>query len=339
MSSTQPKVVLVAGATGKQGRATISALLKGPNAQQFRILALTRNASSSAAKRLSTDFPERLTVVEGDLSTKESLRAVFERSRAEGTDIWGVFAVMAYPGLGVDSAGEEMQGKNLAEAAHENKVGCFVYTSLERAGEMFDEEAPPGSTHAAKVKIERRIKELGLPWTILRPTRFMENFQGQMGGLGWSIFSVGLKPTTTLHLIAADDIGHTAAGVFQNPDMFKSQVLVLRGDDLTSPEQFDIYRKAVGRNISSIPNFVARGILRMNAHLQEMIELFEKTSAAVAEGKVPDFEGQLELARKAAALGGGKLTTFEEWAIASVHQKNDEGWNKVSLLSLFTGRH
>ena len=120
--------------------------------------------------------------------------------------------------------------------------------------------------------------------------------------------------------------------------MFKSQVLVLRGDDLTCPAQYEIYRKAVGSNISSVPNIVAKGILRLNAHLQEMyvvflicrflttrflsdvpsfvvrMDLFEKTSAAVAEGKVPEFEGQLDMARKAAVLGGGKLRTFEEWA-------------------------
>ncbi|KAL0576966.1 hypothetical protein V5O48_005008 [Marasmius crinis-equi] len=333
-------LILVTGATGKQGRATVSALQKSPKAQEFRILGLTRNASSPAAKKLAEDFSE-VTVVEGDLNSHDSIRGVFEKWKGEGGGIWGVFSVMAYPGLGKDSAGEEKQGKVLAEVAHEYNVKCFVYSSLERAGEMFDEEAIPGSTHAAKVKIERRIKELGLPWTILRPTRFMENFQGQLGGLGWSVFSVGLKPTTTLHLIAADDIGHAAAGVFQDPDQFKSKVLVLRGDDLTCPEQYQVYRKATGKKISSVPNLVARGILGMNAHLQEMIDLFEKTSAAVAEGKVPEFKVQLELARKAAALGGGKLTTFEEWSVTSVQnaKENDAGWNQVSLLSLFTGKH
>ena len=111
MASNQQKTILVAGATGKQGGATNITLLNGPNSQQFRIVALTRDASSSAEKKLAADFPERLSVVEGDLNSKESIRTVFERLKAEGADVWGVFSVMVYPGLGVDSVGEETQGK------------------------------------------------------------------------------------------------------------------------------------------------------------------------------------------------------------------------------------
>ncbi|KAG7098121.1 hypothetical protein E1B28_000093 [Marasmius oreades] len=333
----ESKLVLITGATGKQGRATISTLQR--SSKDFHVIALTRNASTPHSTSLASEF-ERVTIVEGDLNSHDSIRGVFESWKGKGRDgqgIWGVFAVVAYPGLGNDSAGEERQGKIIAEVAHEYKVSCFIYSSFERAGEIFDDKAEPGSSHIAKVRTERRIKELGLPWTILRPTRFMENFEGQMGGLAWSIFSVGLKPTTTLHLIAVKDIGKVAAGVIQNPEPFKSQVLVLRGDDLTCPKQAEIYKKATGKNISSVPSIVAKGILGMNKHLKEMIEFFERTSAAVADGSVPEFDSQLELTKKVCP----KLTTFEEWSIAVGKGKvsSQPGWNKVSLVSLFTGRH
>ncbi|KAF9263788.1 NAD(P)-binding protein [Marasmius fiardii PR-910] len=331
------KLVLVTGATGKQGRATISALQS--SSKDFHVIALTRNASTPAARSLATGF-ERVTVVEGDLNSHESIRGVFESWKGKGKDgkgIWGVFAVIAYPGLGVDSAGEELQGKVIAEVAHEYNVSCYIYSSFERAGEIFDDETKNGSTHMAKVRVERRIKELGLPWTILRPTRFMENFEGSMGGLGWSIFSAGLKPTTTLHLIAVEDIGRAAAGVLQDPEPYNKQIMILRGDNLTCPQQAEIYKKATGKNISSVPKIVARGILRVNPHLREMIEFFENTSGAVADGKVPEFESQLELTKKVCP----KMTTFEDWsvAVAKGRDSSSAGWNKVSLVSLFTGRH
>ncbi|KAK1231901.1 hypothetical protein PQX77_004969 [Marasmius sp. AFHP31] len=341
-TNTTSKVILVTGATGKQGRATVSALRNVSSTQQYHILGLTRNASSPGAKKLTADFPEGFAVVEGDLNSYKSIRDVFERSKREEGGIWGVFAVFAYAGLGNDASGEERQGKILARVAHEYGVGCFIYSSAERAGEMFDDEAKPGSSHAAKVQIEKRVKELGVPWTILRPTYFMENFEGHLGGLAWSIFSAGMNATSALHLIAVDDIGRAAAGVFQNPETFLSQVLVLQGDKLTSSKQDGVYRRVTGRSLSSVPVWVARGILAINAHLQEMINMFDKTSVVAAEGKVPEIRGQLDLGCQAIMLGGSKPLTFEEWIITSmqvqVREKN-AGWNKVSMFSLLTGRH
>lgn len=111
------KTILITGATGKQGRALIDALCSGPSQDptdsltvpdSFRILALTRKADSPGGQHLAKD--RNVEVVEGDLDSPESIRKIFEDAKRLG-GIWGVYCVLAYPGLGANAEGEERQGK------------------------------------------------------------------------------------------------------------------------------------------------------------------------------------------------------------------------------------
>jgi hypothetical protein len=53
---------------------------------------------------------KHVTVVQGDLDSPESIRRIFEDQKDKG-GIWGVFSVLAFPGLGANADGEERQGK------------------------------------------------------------------------------------------------------------------------------------------------------------------------------------------------------------------------------------
>lgn len=105
--------ILVTGATGQQGRSLIAALRprEGTDtAAEYRVLALTRNTTSPTAKRLAEE--KHVTVVQGDLNSRASLNHVFEEAKEDGsTGIWGVFMVLAFPGLGKNADAEEAQGK------------------------------------------------------------------------------------------------------------------------------------------------------------------------------------------------------------------------------------
>lgn len=107
------RTILITGATGKQGGALIGALRSAssvlPETDNFRILALTRKASNPRARLLSQDH--NIEVVEGDLNSLESIRKVFESAQKSYGGVWGVFCVLAYPGLGANADGEERQGK------------------------------------------------------------------------------------------------------------------------------------------------------------------------------------------------------------------------------------
>ena len=107
--------ILVAGATGKQGQALVRALIDPqPPAlpdkdHEYHVYALTRKASSPTAQHLA-ELGTDITIVEGDLDAPESISQIFENAKSDG-GIWGVFAVLAFPGLGANADGEERQGK------------------------------------------------------------------------------------------------------------------------------------------------------------------------------------------------------------------------------------
>jgi uncharacterized protein YbjT (DUF2867 family) len=108
------KTILITGATGKQGGATLHNLLgKG-----FQLRALTRKPDSEAARALSGNGVE---VVRGDLNDAASLAAALAGA-------WGVYAVQNTWEAGVTL--EEEQGKRIAQLARDAGVQHFVYSSV-----------------------------------------------------------------------------------------------------------------------------------------------------------------------------------------------------------------
>ena len=82
------KVILVTGATGKQGGSCIQALLAAPNATDFTLLAVTRNPESASAKKLAE---QGVKIVQGDLN---DVPAIFESAKkVVEQPVWGVFSV------------------------------------------------------------------------------------------------------------------------------------------------------------------------------------------------------------------------------------------------------
>ena len=165
------------GATGKQGGALIRALLQPTTSNsttKYHVYALTRKASSPTARRLlATHGTANLTIVEGDLEDSSSMTAIFEAAKLDSgsadteAGIWGVFAVMAFPGLGASAEGEERQGKILADVALEYGVKAYVYSSALRAGPKHEDQIDGKASWVAKRNIEVHCQELGmrgLPW-------------------------------------------------------------------------------------------------------------------------------------------------------------------------------
>src|SRR5258708_37699364 len=109
------KLILITGATGHQGGATLRHLAKQGG---FKLRAMTRKPDGDAAKALAALGAE---VVAGDLDDRASL----ERAVAGA---WGVFGVQNTWEAGVER--EEVQGKLLAQGARDKGVQHFVYTSV-----------------------------------------------------------------------------------------------------------------------------------------------------------------------------------------------------------------
>jgi uncharacterized protein YbjT (DUF2867 family) len=220
------EVILVTGATGKQGGAVVDALIQ--HRTPFQLRALVRNPSSPQAKAL---IEKGVTVMQGDLGDAASLR-----SALSGT--YGVFSVQTMMGVGTE--GEKQQGLLLAELAAEAKVQHFVYSSVGGA------ERGSGVAHfESKWHIEQRIVSLGLPYTILRPVTFMDNFnQFAFRTIVLSMLRSVVPEERPLQLIAVRDIGQFAAFCFANREAFLGKAIEIAGDELTRVQIIETMKRA-----------------------------------------------------------------------------------------------
>ena len=142
------KTVLVTGATGRQGGAVVRHML----AKRWKLRALTRKTSSHAAQALARQGVE---VVQGDLEDPSSVASA-------SAGVYGVYSVQDFWAAGARR--EVQQGKNVPDTAKKAGVKHFVYSSVGGA------ERNTGIPHwESKWEIEKHIRSLGLPATVLGP--------------------------------------------------------------------------------------------------------------------------------------------------------------------------
>lgn len=223
------KLILVTGATGHQG----GAVLRHLRAQNFPVRALTRDPDQPAARALIQQ--SGVEVVRGDMDDPASL------SRAlDGVD--GVFSVQDWQG-GAES--EIRHGINLAEAAARAVVSHFVYSSVCSADQN------TGIPHFdSKSQVEERVRSLGIPFSILRPVFFMENFIGMRSSLEQGVLATPLKPETRLQMIAVDDIAAFATDAFEHPGKWNGRTLDIAGDEHSMSDTARLLSGAVGRDVN-----------------------------------------------------------------------------------------
>jgi uncharacterized protein YbjT (DUF2867 family) len=224
------KTILITGATGKQGGATLRHLAKRGG---FKLRAMTRKPDGDAAKALAALGAE---VVAGDLNDVASL----ERAAAGA---WGVFAVQNTWEAGIE--GEEEQGKRLAKIARDKGVQHYVYTSVGSA------DRRTGIPHFEnKVRVEETVKQLKFPsHVILRPVFFMENLPSPWF-LNGDKLTTALKPETKLQMVAVDDIGKFSAAAFVEADKFKGAEIEYAGDAVTMAEAAAAISELTGKTVT-----------------------------------------------------------------------------------------
>lgn len=278
------KTVLVTGATGQQGGATAYELLKNG----FKVRAMTRKPDSEKAQALKKAGAE---IVAGDLNDAASLEKALK-------GVWGVFAVQNTWEAGVQ--GEEEQGKRIAELAKKAGVQHYVYTSVGSA------HRNTGIPHFEnKWRIEQKVRELKFPsHVILRPVFFMENLSSPWFKpyIDQGTLAVGIKPSTSLQMIAVQDIGKYGLLAFQKAAELNGQAIDIAGDALTMPVTAAILTKVIGKTINfySVP---IEEVRKASDDFATMLEWFDRVGYNV------DIAGN-------AKKFGITPTPFEQWAKA-----------------------
>ncbi|MEV4121711.1 NmrA/HSCARG family protein [Micromonospora sp. NPDC049645] len=231
-SSRADKPILVIGATGRQGAATAVRLL----ADGWPVRVLVRDPAVAAVRELAAAGAEPL---QGDLDDPGSLSAAMAGAH-------GVFAVTPDD---LNSEREIRRGQHLADAAAAAGVAHLVFTSVGGA-----ERGTGISYWESKWAIEQHIAALGLPATVLRPVRFMENHAipgSWLGGISTDgVLRHLFAPDVPVQLIAVTDIGAFAALAFADPATYLGQAIELAGDELTPEATVRLISRHLGRQVT-----------------------------------------------------------------------------------------
>lgn len=291
--TNQDRIVLVAGATGRQGGAVVRHMLpKG-----WRLRALTRNPKSYAARQLAEKGVE---LAEGDMDDPASL----DRA-ARG--VYGIYSVQDFWTVGARR--EIQQGKNLADVAKKAGVEHFVYSSVGGA------ERNTGITHwETKWVVEKHVRSLNLPVTILRPASFMETYhitEVEIGLLKGKLADPirGDKPYQT---IATDDIGAFAALAFERPKDFIGLDLEIAGSELTNIDAAKVFSRVLNRPVKfqKLPLPIVRLVLG-----KEFYEMFHWFNSKGYQANIPELRRRYPEVR---------LHSLEDWL-------REDGWDKRGL--------
>jgi uncharacterized protein YbjT (DUF2867 family) len=262
------KTILITGATGKQGGATLRHLAKRGG---FKLRALTRKPDGDAAKAVAALGAE---VVAGDFDDAASLARAMK-------GVWGVFAVQNTWEAGVEK--EEEQGKLVAKVARDAGVQHFVYTSVGSADEG------TGIPHFEnKFRVEQTVKQLKFPsHVILRPVFFMENLPSPWFLQGDKLVTA-LKPETKLQMVAADDVGKFSAAAFIDADKFKGAEIDYAGDAATMDEAAAALSELTGKTVTYQPIPIAA--VRQNS--EDFAKMLEWFDAGGYTADIPSLESR-----------------------------------------------
>jgi uncharacterized protein YbjT (DUF2867 family) len=217
-------MIFVTGAAGKTGRAVIRAL-----------------SARGAAARALVHRPEQVRLVEelgarevrvGDMRQLATMRAAMRGVRA-------VYHIC--PNVSPDEVGI---GQVVVAAARAAGVEHLVYHSVLHP----QTEAMPH--HWLKLRVEERLLESGLPFTILQPTAYMQNVLAHRERiLHEGVYPIPYAVETRLSLVDLEDVAEAAAVVLTEPGHTGATYQLVGSQALSQTEVAATLSRGLGRPV------------------------------------------------------------------------------------------
>ncbi len=253
------KAIFVTGATGNQGGAVTRNLAE----QGFAVKALTRNPASPQAQYLKK---LNVKIIKGDLDDPGTFG-----DQLNGVD--AIFSVQAY----VNGAEKEKkQGIGLADLAKEKGIGHFLYSSVVGA------DAHTGIPHwESKFVIENHIRQIDLPYTILRPSSFYENFlipQVKSRLLKGKLVIPNDK-NKVQQFMSTEDIGRISVTIFNDPVKYTGKTITMATEQMDMQQVAGTFSEVWGKEIKyqKLPMFITR--LFLGKDLYKMFKWINENDA------------------------------------------------------------
>lgn len=256
------KIIAVVGATGQQGGGLARAILDDPDGP-FTLRALTRDAGSAAARALAARGAD---VVEADLDDEASVRRAFDGAYGAFvvTNFWAQRtpeeeAARSRARMELDQAGAA------ARAAKDAGLKHVVWSTLEDTRPHFEHLGSELPTlldgykvphFDAKGEANSLFTSLGVPTTFLLTTMFYEAFllgQGPQRAQDGRLVLTNPMGDAALSVVAAEDIGRTAYGIFRAGARYVGRTVGLAGDHVTGVELAEAFGRVLGEDVEYRP--------------------------------------------------------------------------------------
>ncbi|CAF1267632.1 unnamed protein product [Adineta ricciae] len=231
-------LIVVVGATGRQGGSVINALV---NSRQWTVRGLTRNVSSKESQEL---IKKGVEVVSCNIDSLNECSQAFKGA-------YGVFAMTNFWECGPIK--EYEQGMNMVNAAKQQNVEHFIWSSL--ADTVAISNGKLDLPHyMMKARIEAYIRSQQNPplfryVTFVHVGFYYQNFQTFFQPTADLEFRVLLKPHARLPLYDVRDTGIVVAQCFEHPDRWgQGNVVPIVAQRLTMEEICEIIRRVTGND-------------------------------------------------------------------------------------------
>ncbi len=263
-------MILVTGATGNTGGATLRALAE----QGAELRALVHDPDKLKA-------PAGVDVVAGDFRDAASLDAALA-----GADRAYLVGPSQQDQIALETA--------FVEAAQRAGLAHLVRLSIIGADQPGADAMRFGAAHAA---MEQVVRDSGIPWTFLRANGFMQNNLSQAQTIAaQGAFYSSASPAGRVSFVDARDIGDMAAKVLTEAG-HEGQAYHLTGPEALNDDEIAArLSEVLGRTISHVQvpwdgvreSLVGSGFPEWNVDgFKELIDLYETGAAA---GEYPDIE-------------------------------------------------
>jgi uncharacterized protein YbjT (DUF2867 family) len=234
-------MIVVAGASGTLGPILLPLLVS--RGEPVRVV--TRDPDALGPRVSGVEL------VRGDVTRPDDARRAVEGARVVVSAISG-FASPSGVGA-VDAAGNRV----LAEASAAAGVERYVLLSVAHAAADH-----PIELFRAKFAAEQAVKASGVPWTIIRPTAYLETWLGILGGplvaTGKTmVFGRGRNP---INFVSALDVAGFVGLAVADPSLAGKTIDVPGAQNLTVDQLVQIAQAASGRQgrVSHSPRAVMR---------------------------------------------------------------------------------
>ena len=238
----------VLGATGNIGGATARNLADNG----CRAKALVRNPSLPTAEKLKRPDVE---MIKGDLNDPASYKMQLK-------NIDGAFALFSF----VSGVKKEIaQGRSFIDAAKEMNVPYILYSSVIGA------DSGSGIPNwESKNEIEKHLKASGIPYSIIRPASFFQNFllPDVRKRIVKGKLVTPVRKDKVQQFISTNDVGRIAAHVLMNKEKYISRTLTVAADQMDMQSAAKTFTEVLDKqvNYSQLPPLLTRIFLGSNLH-------------------------------------------------------------------------